>query len=83
MSLLFFGKDPNSDGDECPSVFVDDQNANLVFQGWKGDAETRAQARVHGSIPDTEDVIRVPASMVDQIRKACDEAERRATAELR
>ncbi|MFE6779663.1 hypothetical protein [Streptomyces sp. NPDC057702] len=75
MSLLFFGKDPNTDGDECPTVLVDDRNADLVFQGWKGDEETRGMAQEFGHLPDTEGIIRLPARMVPQIRKACDAAE--------
>ncbi|MGW1226796.1 hypothetical protein [Streptomyces sp. NPDC001478] len=78
MSLRFFGKDPNSDGDECPSVWVDDATADMVFQGWKGDEATEAECLQVGNIPDTEAVIRIPARMVPLIREACDAAERQA-----
>ncbi|MFD3759069.1 hypothetical protein [Streptomyces sp. NPDC058622] len=82
MSLLCFGKDPGTDEDHCPTVWVDDQSADLVFQGWKADEATEKRCLEAGPIPDTEAVIRIPARMVAQIRKTCDAAERSA-AELR
>ncbi|MGW4201697.1 hypothetical protein [Streptomyces sp. NPDC004726] len=78
MALRFFGKDPNSNGDDCPTVWVDEASADLVFQGWKADSGTEAECLTAGHIPDTEAVIRIPASMVSLIRKACDAAERSA-----
>ncbi|MFJ3927941.1 hypothetical protein [Streptomyces sp. NPDC090022] len=78
MDLTFFGKDPNSKLEDCPSVWVDDATADLVFQGWKADKATEAECLKVGSIPDHEGVFRIPASMVDQIRKALDVAEERA-----
>ncbi|MFE4540875.1 hypothetical protein ACFRKB_38410 [Streptomyces scopuliridis] len=78
MALLLFGKDPNTNGDDCPTVWVDDTSADLLFQGWKADEATEAECRTVGHIPDTETVIRIPARMVPLIRRACDEAEQRA-----
>lgn len=78
MALLFFGKDPYTNGDNCPTVWVDDDNAELVFQGWKADKKTEAECRSVGHIPDSEAVIRIPARMVALVRKACDAAEQRA-----
>ncbi|WP_058047328.1 hypothetical protein [Streptomyces roseifaciens] len=76
MSLVFFGKDPNTDGDECPTVWVDDRTADLVFQGWRADEATEKECLMVGHIPETEAVVRIPARMVPLIRKACDAAER-------
>lgn len=81
MSLQFFGKDPNTDDDHCPTVWVDDAKAELLFQGWNTDEVTQAECLQYGSVPDTETIIRIPARMVPQIRKACDAAERAASAE--
>ncbi|MFZ4297965.1 hypothetical protein ACOZE3_08575 [Streptomyces cinereoruber] len=78
MALVFFGKDPNSKLEDCPSVFVDDATADLVFQGWKADEATEAECRQVGNIPDTEAVVRIPARMAPLIRKALDDAEERA-----
>jgi hypothetical protein len=77
MSVLFIGVDPESQGGNCPTVLVDDQTYDLIFQGWKADEETEDGVRQYGSVPDTEAVIRIPARMVPLIRKACDVAERR------
>ncbi|MEU3369669.1 hypothetical protein ABZ734_04120 [Streptomyces sp. NPDC006660] len=63
-------------------MFVDDTNADRVFQGWNGDEATQDQCRAHGPIADNEGVVRIPARMVSMIRKACDDAERRAAAQL-
>ncbi|MFJ2704409.1 hypothetical protein ACIO3R_14570 [Streptomyces sp. NPDC087428] len=81
MSLQFFGKDPNTDEDHCPTVWVDAAKAELLFQGWITDEDTQAKCLEYGSVPDTETIIRIPARMVPQIRKACDAAERAASAE--
>lgn len=81
MALRFIGIDPATDGDECPTVWVDDSTADLVVQGWKADERTEAECRETGKLPDTEAVVRIPARMVPIVRKACDAAER--AAELR
>ncbi|WP_371481390.1 hypothetical protein [Kitasatospora sp. NBC_00315] len=76
MALEFFGMDPDTDTDHCPSVWVDKENADLVLQGWKADDKTEAECLQTGSIPDYEAVVRIPARMVPMIREACDAAER-------
>ncbi|MEU5427516.1 hypothetical protein AB0H73_18200 [Streptomyces olivoreticuli] len=76
MALLFFGKDPNTNGDDCPTVWVDDEAQEFVFQGWKADAALLAKCLESGSIPDTEAVVRLPIRMVSAVREACDVAER-------
>lgn len=84
MALTFIGIDPNTGDHESPTVWVDEQKRELVFQGWKPDAETEAECaalEVPGhavGIPDTEAVIRIPARMVPMIREACDAVERAA-----
>jgi hypothetical protein len=34
MRLRFLVIDPETNGDECPAVFVDEETGDLVFQGW-------------------------------------------------
>jgi hypothetical protein len=75
MTLRFIAKDPNTNGDNCPTVWVDEDKQELVIQGWKVDSETEAKCLETGPIPDSETVLRVPARMVDVLRKACDVAE--------
>lgn len=82
MALLFIGIDPNTGTDESPTVWVDQEKQELVFQGWKPDPETEAECAAftapgHATgIPDHEAVIRIPARMVPMIREACDVIER-------
>lgn len=76
MPLRFIGIDPSTDGGQCPTVWVDDTNADLLVQGWKADEATEAECRESGKLPGTEAVVRIPARMVPIVRKACDAAER-------
>ncbi|WP_129843971.1 hypothetical protein [Streptomyces sp. RFCAC02] len=80
MALRFIGIDPHTDGDECPTAWVDDETADIVVQGWKADDATTAECLETGKIPDSEAVVRVPARMAPVLREACDAAE---AAELR
>ena len=34
MALRFIGIDPESDGDNCPAVFVDEETGDFLLQGW-------------------------------------------------
>ncbi|ASQ95209.1 MULTISPECIES: hypothetical protein [Streptomyces] len=82
MALLFVGIDPNTGDDESPTVWVDQEKHELVFQGWKPSPELQAECaafEVSGhakGIPAHEAVIRIPARMVHMIREACDAVER-------
>ncbi|MFI0978137.1 hypothetical protein ACH4SP_14205 [Streptomyces sp. NPDC021093] len=78
MALRFISKDPNTDGANCPTAWVDEATQELVFQGRKADEETQAECLESGPIPDYETVVRLPLSMVAAIREACDVAERAA-----
>ncbi|MEV4739783.1 hypothetical protein [Streptomyces sp. NPDC049555] len=78
MALEFMGIDPGTNDGNCPAAWVDQKTADLVFQGWKADEETEEECRADSPRPDHEAVVRVPARMIPIIRKACDEAERRA-----
>lgn len=78
MALLFFGTDPNSGGGNCPAVWVDTDTAQgpeLVLQGKFADQATRATCCQDSPPAEDEGIIRIPLSMVAQIREACDAAE--------
>ncbi|MEC3995088.1 hypothetical protein VSR01_16710 [Actinacidiphila sp. DG2A-62] len=83
MSLRFIGIDPNTGDEESPTVWVDEEKLDIVFQGWEDEA-TSAEAgafTVPGhavGVPAGEAVIRIPARMVPMIREACDVVEQRA-----
>lgn len=83
MALRFVGIDPNTGGQGSPTIWVDEDEREIVVQGW--DADEALVERVleagHGeghenTIPDGESVVRIPARMVPALRRACDDAER-------
>lgn len=81
MPLLFIGIDPNTGDKQSPTVWVDQDTHELVFQGWKPSAELEAECAAteipgHArGIPDNEAVVRIPARMAQVIREACDAVE--------
>ena len=85
MTLRFIGIDPNTGGGGSPTVWVEEESADLVLQGEEAGELLRAQVGgiewVAGhavGIPAHETVIRIPARMVPMLREACDVAEQRA-----
>ncbi|WP_031225004.1 hypothetical protein [Streptomyces roseochromogenus] len=85
MNLEFIGIDPETQGGGSPTVWVEEETADLVVQGIK--AEEVLKALISGTewvaghdtgIPAHEAVIRIPARLVPILREACDVAERRA-----
>jgi hypothetical protein len=75
MALRFFGKDPETNGDHSPTVWLDAEKGEFVFQGWKADEALQAECLKMGAIPDHEAVVRLPVRMVHQIREALDAAD--------
>lgn len=74
MTLRFIGVDPGTDGNNCPSVWVDESDGSLVIQGWEvTDPAELAQVSERGSIPDHEKVIRIPRRMAHFLTEACDD----------
>ncbi|TXS35703.1 hypothetical protein [Streptomyces sp. OR43] len=70
MTLHFIAKDPETNGDHCPTIWFDDEAQEFVIQGWKAGAELEAKCRKAGPIPDTEAVVRLPARMADALKEA-------------
>lgn len=75
MALRSFGKDPETNGDHCPTVWLDAEKHEIVFQGWKADETLQTECLETGPIPDTEAVVRLPIRMAQQIREALDAAD--------
>lgn len=75
MSLRFIAKDPNTDGANCPTVWVDEERQEIVLQGWTADEATHAECLTTGPIPHNETVVRLPMRMAAAIREACDAAD--------
>ncbi|MEU1325189.1 hypothetical protein [Streptomyces microflavus] len=83
MALEFLGKDPDSPNGGSPTVWLEEEKAEIVVQGWLPDLEMYAKINetewVPGhpkGVPDHEAVVRLPARMIPILRKACDAAER-------
>ncbi|GAA0456105.1 hypothetical protein ACFQ2B_25950 [Streptomyces stramineus] len=80
MAVEFVGIDPNTDRDHCPTVWADTEAQEILLQGWKPSAETRAECEgtspANGPVPDSEAIVRIPARMIAMIREACDAVER-------
>ncbi|MFF8479912.1 hypothetical protein [Streptomyces antibioticus] len=82
MTLRFIGIDPDTKTADSPTVWIDEERQEFVFQGWKAGPELEAEAaafEVPGhavGIPDDEGVFRIPARMAPMIREACDAIER-------
>ncbi len=34
MALRFIGVGPDTDGDHCPAMFIDDETGDFLLQGW-------------------------------------------------
>lgn len=64
MTLKFIGKDPESDTNNCPAVFVEEETGDLLLQGWNvTDPATLSDAGRHSPLADGESVVRLPARM--------------------
>jgi hypothetical protein len=75
MALRYIGIDPNTPGGNCPSVWVDEQNGDLVLQGWEEtDEANRAEVASKSPILDHERIIRLPARMRPIVREALEAA---------
>lgn len=70
MALRYVGIDPNTNGDDCATVWVDEETGDFVFQGWKLDAATMAEVKATGAVPDYETVVRLPQRIAAIIAKA-------------
>ncbi|GAA2359003.1 hypothetical protein [Streptomyces cuspidosporus] len=83
MTLRFVGMDPNTGGEGSPTVWVEEETADLILQGEEATDLLNAVATTEWvpghrpGIPAHERVIRIPAHMVPILREACNVAEHR------
>lgn len=67
--LTFLGKDRDSAGGNCPSVFKTSRGSYVV-QGWRiRDEAALAELRAAG-MPDWEDAVEIPANMAHLFRES-------------
>ncbi|BDD69383.1 hypothetical protein GCM10023177_31340 [Streptomyces violaceoruber] len=83
MALRFVGIAPHTGGEGSPTVWVEEESADLVLQGEEAGAllqalvgSTEWVAGHRTGIPAHERVIRIPFRTVQILREACDAAER-------
>ncbi len=71
MALRFLAIDPDTNGENCPALFLDEETGDLLFQGWTvTDPYTLAQSGTHSPLADSESLVRLPARMRDLIMEA-------------
>jgi hypothetical protein len=71
MALKFLAIDPDTNGDNCPAVFLEEETGDLLFQGWTvSDPTTLAESSQHSPIADNESLVRLPARMRKIIMEA-------------
>ena len=59
MALRFIAIDPETNGNDCPTVWADDETGDYVIKGWAVTSELLAE-----TAPDSrESVIRIPKRM--------------------
>ncbi|XXZ47477.1 hypothetical protein AAGT00_00570 (plasmid) [Streptomyces cavourensis] len=70
MTLHFIAKDPETNGDHCPTIWFDDVAQEFVVQGWKAGTELQARCLESGPIPQDEAVVRLPVRMSGALKEA-------------
>ncbi|MCE7081824.1 hypothetical protein [Streptomyces sp. ST2-7A] len=76
MGLGFIGIDPETNGGNCPSVWVDEETGDLLLQGWEvTDPDTLTEVAARSPIAENERVVRLPARMRAILREACEDPE--------
>ncbi|MBF9066423.1 hypothetical protein [Streptacidiphilus fuscans] len=80
MALQLIAVDDKSGKNGSPTIYVDKEREEFVFQGWLPGASLIAEIEANPTpdhepgIPDGEGAVRLPFRMVAAIRKACDAA---------
>lgn len=68
MAIRFLCIDPDTNGGNCPAVFIDDESEDILMQGWvETSPRTLAEMAVHSPLAENEMVVRLPGRMRDII----------------
>lgn len=71
MRIRFVGIDPDTGGNNCPAVFVDEDTGDIWFQGDAvTDPAALAEVGKHSPLGETEAVVKLPPRMASIIREA-------------
>lgn len=64
MALRFLAIDPDTNGENCPALFLDEETGDVLFQGEAvTDPETLAESGQHSPLREAEGLVRLPARM--------------------
>jgi hypothetical protein len=64
MALRFLAIDPETSGDNCPALFLDEETGDMLFQGWTvTEPGVLAESGTHSPLAETESLVRLPARM--------------------
>jgi len=71
MALRFLAIDPDTNGENCPALFLEEETGDLLFQGWTvTDPHVLADSGTHSPLSDNESLVRLPARMRNTILEA-------------
>ncbi|MEV5569318.1 hypothetical protein AB0L06_04655 [Spirillospora sp. NPDC052269] len=74
MRIRFVGIDPDTGGNNCPAVFVDEDTGDIWFQGDAvTDPAALAEVAKHSPLGESEVVVKLPPRMAAIIREAVDD----------
>ena len=73
VRLRHVGTDPTSVNNGSPTLWVDEDRGRLVVQGWLAGEGVRAACAETGPIPDHEQVVELPESMMPFLAEVVDE----------
>lgn len=72
MTLRFVGIDPDTNGANCPSVWLDEETGDFLVQGWEvTDTAILGEVEARSPIAAREKVVRLPARMRAVLQEAC------------
>ena len=64
MTLRFLAIDPDTNGENCPALFVEQETGDLLVQGWTvTDPVVLAESGPYSPLGETEGLVRLPARM--------------------
>ena len=64
MALRFLAIDPDTNGLNCPALFLEEETGDLLFQGKVvTDPEMLAESGTHSPLGETEGLVLLPARM--------------------
>ena len=64
MTLRFLAIDPDTNGENCPALFVEQETGDLLVQGRRvTDPVVLAESGTYSPLGETEGLVRLPARM--------------------